>query len=103
MYHLLLLVKKNKKVRFLVLVFITILTFATIYWSLGSSSNFNFANNKLNDNNDAYLTFLDALYFTIGTHTTIGYGDITPKSQLMRGIVSIQIMLLIIKISFANL
>ena len=103
MYNLLLLLKKDKKVRFLVLVFITILTFATIYWSLGSNTNFNFANNKLNDSNDANLTFLDALYFAMGTHTAIGYGDITAKSQLMRGIVSVQIMLLIIQISFANL
>jgi len=103
MYHLLLLLKKNKKVRFLVLALLIILCFTIIYWLLGSSSNFNFANNKLNDFNDANLTFLDALYFAMGTHTTIGFGDITAKSQMMRGIVSIQIMLLIIQISFANL
>jgi len=103
MYHLLLLVKKNKKVRFLVLTLLIILCFTIIYWLLGSNTNFNFANNKLNDSNDSNLTFIDAIYFAIGTHTTIGYGDITAKSQLLRGIVSIQIMLLIIQISFANL
>jgi len=95
--------KKDKKVRFLVLALLIILSFAIIYWLLGSSNNFNFANNKLNDPNDANLTFLDALYFAMGTHTTIGFGDITAKSQLLRGIVSIQIMLLIIQISLANL
>jgi hypothetical protein len=68
---------------------------------LGSSENFNFNSN--NSNNPNNLTFLDALYFAMGTYTTIGYGDITAKSQLMRGIAIIQITLLIIQIAFANL
>jgi len=67
---------------------------------LGSSENFNFNFNSNNQNN---LTFLDALYFTLVTQSTIGYGDITAKSQLMRGIASIQITLIIIQIIFANL
>jgi len=96
MYHLLLTLKKDKKLRFLVLTIIVILCFTTIYWLLGDTTNFNTSTNT-------NLTFLDALYFTIVTHTTIGFGDITAKSQLMRGITSCQIALLITKILFANL
>lgn len=38
-------------------------------------------------------TRLDALYFTIVTIGTVGFGDITPASQGARALVSIQIML----------
>jgi hypothetical protein len=96
MYHILLSLKKDKKVRFLVIAIAIILCFAIIYWLMGNTNNFH-------TNTDTELTFLDALYFAMGTHTTIGYGDITAKSQLMRGIASMQIALLIIQIAFANL
>lgn len=101
MFHLLLSLQKNKQFRFLVITFILIFIFTIIYWLLGSNDNFSFNSN--NQNNQNNLTFLDALYFAIGTHTAIGYGDITAKSQLMRGIASIQIALLIIQIAFSNL
>ena len=96
MYHLLLSLKKDKKLRFLFLAIVIILMFALIYWVMGNNTNFH-------TNTETDLTFLDALYFAMGTHTTIGYGDITAKSQLMRGITSIQIGLLILQIAFANL
>jgi len=100
MIHLSLYLQKNKKIRFLVITIVLIILFTIIYWMLGSSENFNFNFNSNNQNN---LTFLDALYFTLVTQSTIGYGDITAKSQLMRGIASIQITLIIIQIIFANL
>jgi len=96
MYHLLLSLQKNKKLRFLVIAVIIIICFAIIYWCMGNNTNFH-----TNTNDD--LTFLDALYFAVGTHTTIGYGDITAKSQFMRAITSVQIALLIIQIAFSNL
>lgn len=35
-------------------------------------------------NPDAFATFLDAVYFAVATMTTVGYGDITPVSQVGR-------------------
>jgi voltage-gated potassium channel len=35
-------------------------------------------------NPDSFKTFLDAIYFSVATMTTVGFGDITPTSQLGR-------------------
>jgi voltage-gated potassium channel len=35
-------------------------------------------------NSAAFGTFLDAMYFAIATMTTVGFGDVTPQSQLGR-------------------
>ncbi len=35
-------------------------------------------------NPDAFRTFLDAVYFSVATMTTVGFGDITPISELGR-------------------
>jgi voltage-gated potassium channel len=35
-------------------------------------------------NSDKFATFLDAVYFSVATMTTVGYGDITPVSQMGR-------------------
>lgn len=92
------LIKKYKK---LIIIFISIFLFTIIYWLLGSSDNLSFniksTNNKPHQTN---LSFIDALYFAMETQSTIGYGDITPKSQLMRCITICQITLLIIIIFY---
>ena len=52
------------------------------------------------------LSRTDALYFTTSTFATVGFGDITPVSQLARGVVSVQMiadlgaLLLIAKVAF---
>lgn len=52
------------------------------------------------------LDRIDALYFTTSTFTTVGFGDITPDSQLARSLVSVQMLadlgalLLIAKVAF---
>ena len=104
MYNLLLLINiinTNKTIRFLVITCIIVLFFSVIYWYLGNNINFNFNNIKLQE--EYNLTFIDALYFSIGTQTAIGYGDITARSQLLRGITIIQIILLIIQLATFNL
>ncbi|MBF2045851.1 MAG: ion transporter [Leptolyngbya sp. IPPAS B-1204] len=35
-------------------------------------------------NSSRFTTFLDAIYFSVATMTTVGYGDITPVSQVGR-------------------
>ena len=52
------------------------------------------------------LTKTDALYFTTSTFATVGFGDITPISQLARSVVSVQMiadlgaLLLVGKVAF---
>jgi hypothetical protein len=52
------------------------------------------------------LSRTDALYFTTSTFATVGFGDITPVSQLARAVVSVQMiadlgaLLLIAKVAF---
>ena len=39
------------------------------------------------------LSFADALYFSVITIATVGYGDITPAGALVRGLASIEVVL----------
>ena len=77
--------KKNTK-KFLFNSIIIIVIFTIIYWLCGNKSNFNLYSE---------LSFIDALYFTLCTQSTVGYGDITPKSQSMRIIVSLHFIIFI--------
>lgn len=43
-------------------------------------------------NSEAFATFLDAVYFAVATMTTVGYGDITPISELGRLLAVLMIM-----------
>lgn len=40
-----------------------------------------------------HLTRTDALYFTVSTFSTVGFGDITPLSQYARSVVTVQMIL----------
>jgi potassium channel LctB len=56
------------------IVFFTVLLFATIYdQEIEDSGNYFIENGKITD-----LTFPDAIYFSVTTLTTVGYGDIVP-------------------------
>lgn len=41
----------------------------------------------------ANISFADALYFSVITIATVGYGDITPAGPLVRGLASIEVVL----------
>jgi hypothetical protein len=65
-------------------------TFSTLYWNYGTTGNFT-----------ERLTQLDAIYFTIGTLTTAGTGNISAISQVARGLQTLQMVLDIGFILFA--
>jgi voltage-gated potassium channel len=56
--------------------------FSAIYWSYGTARNFGMP-----------LTHLDAVYFTIGTLSTAGTGNIVATSELARALQSLQMLL----------
>ena len=86
-------INKNKFI-FYKLYLLVLICFTLIYWLLGTSENFIF--NKASNNNSDSLTFLNALYFSFITQSTIGYGDISPKTKLMRIIVMCQLTCLVL-------
>jgi hypothetical protein len=38
------------------------------------------------------ISFVDALYYSIATITTLGFGDIAPSSSLVRAITSLEVV-----------
>jgi voltage-gated potassium channel len=62
-----------------------LLLFASAYFSMARISSANF--------NASPLTRTDALYFTVTTFSTVGYGDITAVSQSARLVVTVQMLL----------
>ena len=109
MFHLSLLIMSPKILRFIINTSIILFVFSIIYWLLGTEHNFKFSNinsninSNSNNTNQKHLSYIDALYFTIGTHTTVGFGDITASSECVRSIVIIQLIILILQLASANL
>jgi hypothetical protein len=81
---------RNKAIIIIVNLLIVII-FTSIYYKLGTNEHFYFNNEP----KQTKLTLLNALYFTFITHFTIGYGDIVPKSNLLRCIIMIQCICMI--------
>jgi voltage-gated potassium channel Kch len=61
-----------------------LLLFASAYFVMARASPASFSH---------HLTRTDALYFTVTTFSTVGYGDITPVSQTARLAVTAQMIL----------
>tara|TARA_A100001015_G_C14913680_1_gene681486 strand:+ start:967 stop:1224 length:258 start_codon:yes stop_codon:yes gene_type:complete len=48
---------------------------------------------KQEEDKESLKSFEDALYFSVVTHFTVGFGDISPKSSLLRRLSMLQILL----------
>lgn len=84
MTHIINILKKNISVY---LIFIFIIIFAIIYHYLGSD-HFRMMNSSIN--------WVEAFYFSTSMQTLLGNGDIVPKTQLAKIIVSIQALITIV-------
>ncbi len=74
---------------FLTLYSLTVIVFAAIYRII---DRFSVAPNFLIDGRLGDLTFNEALYFSLVTISTVGYGDIYPHSDVVRLVASIEII-----------
>jgi hypothetical protein len=81
----------RNKYRTIIINVLLIIIFTSIYYKLGTNEHFYFNNEP----NQTELSLFNALYFTIITQITIGYGDISPKGNLLRCITMIQCMLML--------
>lgn len=64
--------------------FIVIMLFSVIYY---------YTNTLDNQHEKLFDTYLDCIYFTIVTHFTVGYGDISPKTKLHKILTMMQIII----------
>jgi voltage-gated potassium channel Kch len=62
---------------------LVLISFAVSYYTLATTT----------DQIPGIATKIDALYFTVVTLATVGYGDITPAGQGARALVTVQILL----------
>jgi voltage-gated potassium channel len=70
---------------------LVLLPFAAAYWVMAHDAEASFG---------THLSRLEALYFTITTFATVGYGDITAKSEPARAVVTAQMVLNLVLIGF---
>ena len=68
--------KKKGVIIIATLYLITSIIFGLIYYSIRGNNNFKGLDEK--------SSFIDCLYFSLTTTSTVGYGDISPKSELAR-------------------
>jgi hypothetical protein len=64
-----------------------VILFAIIYWIMQRMSPGKHFKGLINN------SWFDMLYFSTVTQSTVGYGDIVPKSKLARGIAMLQMLL----------
>lgn len=69
-----------------------IIIFAFIYFSLKGEEHFEGLGND--------ASFLDCLYFAMTTSSTVGYGDISPKSQTARLLVMVHQFIVLMEVIF---
>ena len=77
-------------VRLLTEVSLCILFFAMIYFFLATPRNMHFQKTTYNPR-DLDIRFVDSLYFSLVTQSTVGYGSIVPISTISKVFASLQI------------
>lgn len=82
-------INKKQLVNTVLLQISIIIIFSFIYYFIGED-NFIFNINNLNVKVTNYLEYL---YFSIGTSSSTGFGDIVPRTQLARTLVILQIFI----------
>jgi len=91
--------KLNKnKILYILVNFVLILLFSGIYYYHGTADNLTFEPQFAEDG-DTRICYLSALYFACTAHSTVGFGDITPKSRFMQMVVIIHLVILILNLS----
>ena len=65
---------------------VTIVAFTLIYMMMSPSYG-------TDEDKENYSNFADSLYYTTITHFTIGFGDVTPKSKLLRALTMLQVVI----------
>ena len=78
--------KGGKLTRLIAIQIFIMISFGIFYYYIGTTNNNHFTMRQ-------NMTPLDALYLSIVTQTTVGYGDISPKSDLARVVSMIQMVL----------
>ena len=76
--------KLKKQNELLVFHLATIVLFTIIYYYLSQKSE---------EDKSNFKSVEDSLYYTIITHFTIGFGDISPKSKMMRRATMLQALI----------
>ena len=90
--------KLNKnKILYILVNFVLIFIFSLIYWYYGTPDNLTFASQFAED--DDNICYLSALYFACTAHSTVGFGDITPRSRFMQMVVIVHLLILILNLS----
>ena len=65
---------------------LVIVAFTLIYMMMSSSQG-------TDEDKEHFSNFADSLYYTTITHFTVGFGDVSPKSKLLRALTMIQVVL----------
>jgi len=65
--------------------------FACVYYALASADERHFRNNTHTTLSDAPIGVIDAIYFSLVTQSTVGFGSIVPTSSLAKLLVSLQV------------
>ena len=91
--------KKSLRIKMYIMI-LTVLSFTALYSTfLWDSYHWNGMDDNI-DSNDPYLTqkkLFNRLYFSITTTSTVGYGDISPRTTLARILVLLNILTIVVE------